>query len=231
MSFRDARLRRGQFAVGGERAVCVARALKGRREEEARARVRGPQRDRRAEGGDSARVVARAEARARERELRVEVFGREADGLLDRLERARVVAAHGDDDGEQGERVGCARLKLASAVAPSIARVGERRFDCAARERLGVCGAARVECGERGPVERLAVARSSLLGKPDLDAADKAIGGLDPTPFGRWVEINVEAVEAENRGAPPARSVYNEGPEVGSRVMTRRLDLFFLPPP
>ena len=60
------------------------------------------------------------------------------------------------------KRVGCARLKLASAVAPSVARVGERRFDCAARERLGVCGAARVEGGERGPVERLAVARSAL---------------------------------------------------------------------
>jgi hypothetical protein len=52
-----------------------------------------------------------------------------------------------------------------------------------------------------------AVARGSLLGKPDATAADKVIGGLDTTPFGRWVEINIEAIEAEKLGAIPARTV------------------------
>ncbi|MBA2383024.1 MAG: hypothetical protein H0V73_13020 [Chloroflexi bacterium] len=52
-----------------------------------------------------------------------------------------------------------------------------------------------------------AVARGSLQGKVDEAAAEKTIGTLETTAFGRWVEINVEAMEAENSGAPPPRTV------------------------
>jgi hypothetical protein len=33
------------------------------------------------------------------------------------------------------------------------------------------------------------------------------IGGLETTSFGRWIEINVQAIEAQQTGATPARNV------------------------
>jgi hypothetical protein len=63
------------------------------------------------------------------------------------------------------------------------------------------------------PSSCAAVARGSLLGRPDEAAAEKVIGGLETTSFGRWVEINVQAIEAEKSGAPPARTVSSTASE------------------
>src|ERR1051326_7175690 len=60
VAFRRARLARGEFAVGGERAFVVARLFERGGEEETRLRVGGPERDRRAEGARRRRRVARA---------------------------------------------------------------------------------------------------------------------------------------------------------------------------
>ena len=45
-----------------------------------------------------------------------------------------------------------------------------------------------------------------MVGDVDEAAARKAIEALDTTTFGRWVEVNVQAIESETRGAPPART-------------------------
>jgi hypothetical protein len=50
------------------------------------------------------------------------------------------------------------------------------------------------------------LARSTIVGKVDQDAARKAIGSLDTPTFGAWVDVNVKAIEAETRGSPPART-------------------------
>lgn len=50
------------------------------------------------------------------------------------------------------------------------------------------------------------LARSTVVGKVDEDAARKAIASLDTPTFGTWVDVNVKAIEAESRGSPPARA-------------------------
>jgi hypothetical protein len=51
-----------------------------------------------------------------------------------------------------------------------------------------------------------AVGRATLTGTPNPDASQTMLGSLDASRYGRLVEIVVEAVEAEARGAPPSRS-------------------------
>jgi hypothetical protein len=57
------------------------------------------------------------------------------------------------------------------------------------------------------PSSCAAVARGSFLARPDDAAAAKVIGGLETTSFGRWIEINVQAIEAQKSGTPAARTV------------------------
>jgi hypothetical protein len=51
------------------------------------------------------------------------------------------------------------------------------------------------------------VSRGIFQGKVDDAAADKVIAGLETTSFGRWIEINVEAIEAQSGSASPARTL------------------------
>jgi hypothetical protein len=51
------------------------------------------------------------------------------------------------------------------------------------------------------------IARATASGAGDSDAIKTALGTMDTTSVGRWFEINVSAIEAEAKGAPPARTV------------------------
>jgi len=50
-------------------------------------------------------------------------------------------------------------------------------------------------------------ARTGTTGTTDADAAAKVIAALDTTSYGAWIEINVEAVEAQTAGAPAVRTI------------------------
>ncbi len=50
------------------------------------------------------------------------------------------------------------------------------------------------------------IARSAVTGNLDEDAARKAVEGLDTATLGRWIEVNVSAIESQERGAPEART-------------------------
>ena len=50
-------------------------------------------------------------------------------------------------------------------------------------------------------------ARAGTTGKVDQDVNAKVIAALDTTSFGAWIEINVEAIEAQSAGAPAARTI------------------------
>jgi hypothetical protein len=50
------------------------------------------------------------------------------------------------------------------------------------------------------------IARSASSGAIDETAASNAVASLDADSFGRWVEINVSAIEAHARNDPPQRT-------------------------
>jgi hypothetical protein len=47
--------------------------------------------------------------------------------------------------------------------------------------------------------------RAALKSEPVEELSGKLIGSLDTATFAQWAEINVEAIEAESKGAPAAR--------------------------
>ena len=52
-----------------------------------------------------------------------------------------------------------------------------------------------------------AFSRVVVTGTSDPDAIRTMLGSLDAGSYGRWMEIRVESLEAEAKGAPPARAV------------------------
>ena len=57
---------------------------------------------------------------------------------------------------------------------------------------------------------------------PPVAIAEKVVDALDTATLERWFEINVEAIEADARGAPPARAV---SPDASSKMFADVLGL------
>ncbi len=108
-----------------------------------------------------------------------------------RIEAAVGPSFKGLSDADQAKR-------LADLQAGGLPRLD----DATLIDRVGIFAAALNATDEHTCATVMRVS----FGDPfDKESAKKLIGSLDSTAFSRWVEIAVEAIEAESKAAPPAR--------------------------